>query len=76
VVTGASSGIGEQAALFYASQGASVVLMARRENLLIEVCSFVKIYCKSTFFVYYSFIQSIILLFVLYHSFGITAMCI
>jgi len=37
VVTGASSGIGEQAALFYASQGANVVIMARREKLLQEV---------------------------------------
>jgi len=37
IVTGASSGIGEQAALFYASQGANVLILARRENLLKEV---------------------------------------
>ncbi|MFJ3762637.1 SDR family oxidoreductase [Streptomyces sp. NPDC090080] len=39
VVTGASSGIGEQVARRLASHGASVVLLARREDRLKKVCA-------------------------------------
>ncbi|MDX1742058.1 MAG: SDR family oxidoreductase [Ruegeria sp.] len=37
IVTGASSGIGEAAALLFAAQGANVVLGARRENHLADL---------------------------------------
>ena len=38
VVTGASTGIGEQLAYQYARLGANVVITARREKRLKEVC--------------------------------------
>ena len=37
VITGASSGIGEAAALKFAKKGANVVLVARRKEKLLEV---------------------------------------
>lgn len=42
VVTGASSGLGLQMARAFASQGANVVLLARRQNLLEENCAQIK----------------------------------
>lgn len=39
VITGASSGIGRAAALAFAREGASVVVAARREQLLLEVAA-------------------------------------
>ncbi|RKY86219.1 hypothetical protein DRQ09_06360 [candidate division KSB1 bacterium] len=38
IITGASSGIGKETALLFAKEGASVSLVARRENILKEVC--------------------------------------
>ena len=40
LVTGASSGLGEQLALAVASQGANVVLAARRRERLTQVLDF------------------------------------
>ncbi|GMU86511.1 MAG: short-chain dehydrogenase [Ignavibacteriales bacterium] len=37
LITGATSGIGRSCAKFFASEGANLVLLARRENLLLEV---------------------------------------
>jgi NAD(P)-dependent dehydrogenase (short-subunit alcohol dehydrogenase family) len=42
IITGASSGIGRAIALMFAAQGASVVLTARRENLLNEVADAIR----------------------------------
>lgn len=42
VVTGASTGLGLQMAEAFASQGANVVLLARRQNLLEENCAAIK----------------------------------
>ncbi|XP_006817602.1 hydroxysteroid 11-beta-dehydrogenase 1-like protein, partial [Saccoglossus kowalevskii] len=38
IVTGASTGIGEQIAYHYAKMGARILITARRENVLREVC--------------------------------------
>ena len=38
LVVGASSGIGERTAVVLAEQGARVILLARRETKLIDVC--------------------------------------
>ena len=37
VVTGASTGLGVQMAKAFASQGANLVLIARRQNLLVRI---------------------------------------
>lgn len=47
LVVGASSGIGEKTAYVLAEQGANVILVARRENRLKEVCSNIKSAKKS-----------------------------
>ena len=48
-MTGASSGIGEELAYTYASHGANVVIVARRENRLKQVlCLILSSYSSST----------------------------
>lgn len=39
IISGASSGMGEAAAIIFAKEGAKVALMARREDKLMKVCS-------------------------------------
>lgn len=46
LVTGASTGIGEQMAYQYARFGAQIVITARRENVLQQVSELDNMYCK------------------------------
>ena len=51
LITGASSGIGEDMAYVYAKNGANVFITARRENLLkqvLKVCTFSSKFANNT----------------------------
>ena len=48
VITGASSGIGEAAAIKFAKKGAKIVLVARRKDKLLEVENKIKKFSQST----------------------------
>ena len=48
VITGASSGIGEAAALKFSKKGAKIVLVARRKDKLLEVENKIKEFSQST----------------------------